>query len=200
MFYNADDILKIQVGPLLAQTTETYAHETKGLATQDGRPVAGRFTVKEEEDGKYKSITFTSCKTFRSQDLPEQSRIYGLSQPMSTEPTTSVKVYITDATGHIVSKLEADVTFTPITGKIAFDENAILDPTTVSAPGLISMSITPAHDLSERSAPSLTIELPPDFKVDDQCAPPTGNDELGAGRTCISDKTKNTITIENLVA
>ena len=156
MFYNADDILKIQVGPLLAQTTETYAHSTKGAATEGGLPVAGRFTVKEEEDGEYKSITFNSCSGFRSQDLPEQSRIYGLSQPMSTEPTTSVKVYITDATGNIVSELESDVTFTPITGEIAFGP-ATIDPTTVSAPGLVSMSITPAHDLSPLTAPSLTI-------------------------------------------
>ena len=176
--------------------------------------VAGRFTVKEEGavDGEeYKSITFTSCATFRSQHLPEKSRIYGLSQPLSTEPTSSIKVYIADgASGEQVAKLEAGVTFTPIPGSITFGA-ASLAPTTVSAAGYVSMAMTPAHDLSAQSAPSLTIEFPADMRVGATCTPPTNNDELGLGiekdasgrritkRTCSSDTIKNIITIDNLV-
>lgn len=197
-YYDADDILKIQVGPLFAQRTETYTHATRGQATDGGRAVAGRFTVQEEAGGEYKSITFTSCATFRSQHLPEKSRIYGLSQPASTEPTSSIKVYIADASGQVVSELEAGVTFTPIPGSIAFGA-ASLTPTTVSAAGYVSMAMSPAHDLSAQSAPSLAIEFPADMRVGATCTSPTNNDVLGAGRTCLSDTIKNIIIIENLV-
>jgi len=98
----------------------------------------------------------------------------------------------------VVSKLEAGVTFTPIPGSITFGA-ASLTPTTVSAAGYVSMAMTPAHALSAQSAPSLTIEFPADMRVRAICTPPTKNDVLGVGRTCLSDTIKNIITIENLV-
>lgn len=98
----------------------------------------------------------------------------------------------------MVTKLESDVTFTPTAGTLSFGK-ATLAPTTVSAPGYISMVITPAHGLIPSDSPSLAIELPVDFEVDGRCLGPTKNDALGTGRTCTGDPTKNSITVESLV-
>ena len=140
----------------------------------------------------YKSITFTSCETFRSQERPEATRIYGLTQPSSTETTSSIHVYIVDSDGHTIAYLDSGVTFEPVTGPLTV-VSASLEPTTVSALASFTWTVRPAHGLSAAAAPSLTFVLPWDFTVQTECSIDSGS------RTCSGDPSRNAITVYSLV-
>lgn len=109
-------------------------------------------TAKDSKTGltiNYKSITFTSCATFRPQDRPESTRIHGLKQPRSTKPTSSIRVYIKDSAGpngNIIAYMDSGATFTPTAGPLTVVA-ATLAPTTVSALTSFTWSIRPAHGL-----------------------------------------------------
>ena len=140
----------------------------------------------------YKSITFTSCETFRSQERPEATRIYGLTQPRSTRPTSSIHVYIVDSYGNTVAYVDSGVTFEPVTGPLTV-VSASLDPTTVSALASFTWTVRPLHGLSAADAPSLTFVLPWDFTVQEECSIAEGS------RTCAGDPARNAITVYSLV-
>jgi hypothetical protein len=50
----------------------------------------------------------------------------------------------------------------------------------------LTFVLQPDHDLFDSESPSLTMELPEDFIVQDSCEPlsPADNDALGDKRTC----------------
>lgn len=77
-----------------------------------------KFVVKSELNGAYKSVTFRTCTTYRTQDYSETSRIDGMKQPRSTEETSSIKIYIRDQDHHINVAAESGITFKPFVGSL----------------------------------------------------------------------------------
>ena len=71
-FYDADAITSVRTGSLFGQMAETY-YPAGGSG--EGSKI---FTIQSEAGGAYKSVTFASCATFRTQEAPETSRIVGL--------------------------------------------------------------------------------------------------------------------------
>ena len=112
-FYNADDIASIRVGALFATSAETFF--PAGSGTSAARKY---FTVAKEQGGTYKSVSFSTCVDPRP-IRPETSSIWGLRQPRSTKPTSSIKVFISDAAGNLVAFLDQGVTFAPLVGTLA---------------------------------------------------------------------------------
>jgi len=90
-FYDAAQIVDVRTGALFAQTNEHHrpAKPTSGaIAASFAEPgallgsesVGSKFVLKEEAGG-YKSVSFSSCTTFRGHEAPEVTRIHGLLQP-----------------------------------------------------------------------------------------------------------------------
>ena len=90
-FYGAAQIVDVGTGALFAQTNELHrpAKPTSGaIAASFAEPgallgsesVGSKFVLKEEAGG-YKSVSFSSCTTFRGHEAPEVTRIHGLLQP-----------------------------------------------------------------------------------------------------------------------
>ena len=136
-------------------------------------------------------MTFLSCEDFRDKDKPETSRIEGLNQPRSTKPTTSLKVRIADELGDDIAYLDEGILFEPSPGDLSV-VSATFEPSEVSALTTFSWTVRPSHDLFAADTPSLTIEFPADFIVQDECTPPEG-------KTCAVSQVQNSITIYDII-
>ena len=91
-FFDAAQIVDVRTGALFAQTNEHHrpANPASGAiaASLDeasafvdtSQNIGSKFVLKEEAGG-YKSVSFSSCPTFRGHEAPEVTRIHGLLQP-----------------------------------------------------------------------------------------------------------------------
>lgn len=122
-FFDAAAIREVRTGSLFSKISVAY--------TSDNSDPGKRFTLKEEEGG-YKSVTFTSCPEFRREGVPESTRITGLRQPLTVEETKSIKVYVRDDQGQIVVFADSGVTVLPTAGTLEH-VSTVHSPTTVSA-------------------------------------------------------------------
>lgn len=114
--------------------------------------------------GGYKEVAFTSCSTFRGQTAPEATRIEGLKQPPSTQPTPSLQIHLHDAGGEPIASIVSGVGFTPMAGTLSI-EPPTLTQTVISSLATLTWTIYPGHGLSAASSPSVTVVLPSDYVV-----------------------------------
>lgn len=124
------------------------------------------------EEGKYKSVTFSSCPEFRRGGVPESTRITGLKQPHTNEETKSIKVYIRDELDHVIVQKEESLTFFANFGTIEHVETSH-SPTTVSALSYFTFEIKPAHSLIETEDPMVKVIFPKELEVQGVCDKPT---------------------------
>ena len=208
-FYDAAQIVDVRTGALFAQTNEHHRPATPAagaVAASLAQPGAllgsetegSKFVLKEEAGG-YKSVSFSSCATFRGHQAPEVTRIHGLSQPLSTQPTPSVQVHITDIRGEPIASITSGVTFTPVTGGLVI-KHPTLDKSVVSSLASLSWTIVPDHALAAADAPSVTVKLPLDYVVQSTCELPPSKGAKPSPRKCTVDQITNSITIEQLVS
>ena len=208
-FYDAAQIVDVRTGALFAPTNEHHrpANPASGaIAASFAEPgallgaasVGSKFVLKEEAGG-YKSVSFSSCTTFRGHEAPEVTRIRGLVQPRSTQPTPSVQVHITDIKGEPIASVTAGVTFTPVAGGLTV-KRPTLDKSVVSSLASLSWTIVPDHALAAADAPSVTVTLPPDYVVQSTCELPPSKGAKPSPRKCSVDQITNSITIEQLVS
>lgn len=208
-FYDAAQVVDVRTGALFAQTNEHHrpAKPAVGaIAASMAEPgallgsasIGSKFVLKEEAGG-YKSVSFSSCTTFRGHKAPEVTRIHGLSQPWSTQPTPSVQVHITDIHGEPIASVTSGVTFTPVTGGLTI-KRPTLDKSVVSSLASLSWTIVPDHALTAADAPSVTVKLPLDYIVQSTCELPPSKGAKPSPRKCTVDPITNSITIEQLVS
>jgi hypothetical protein len=180
-FFNAALIESVRTGSLFSLTSETFYSATSGRSSKV-------FTLKDEADG-YRSVTFATCPGFRSQEAPETSLIVGLRLPTSTQESKSVKVFIYDSTGTLVTFADHGLTFAATSGSLEI-VSAIHSPTVVSSLSYFSWSIKPSHSLSQTDNPVVKIQFPPEFKVQHFCDKPS---------TCTSNQVENSLSVTNLI-
>lgn len=110
-FYDAEKITKIGTGDLFGVRYKEFTPADSISPTN--------FVVKEElTPVGYKSITFNSCDKFRSNAASEITRIFGLTQPFSTELTKPIIVYIFDSAGNKNAELLQGAVFQPQQGNL----------------------------------------------------------------------------------
>ena len=212
-FFDAAQIVDVRTGALFAQTNEHHrpANPASGaiaasldeasMFVDTSQNVGSKFVLKEEAGG-YKSVSFSSCPTFRGHEAPEVTRIRGLTQPRSTQSTPSVQVHIADVHGSLdepIASVTAGVTFTPAAGGLTI-KRPTLDKSVVSSLASLSWTIVPDHALAAADAPSVTVKLPPDYIVQSTCELPPSKGAKPSPRKCTVDQITNSITIEQLVS
>ena len=161
-YYDAEEVTRITTGGLFAGRKSSYSKGTEATTKT--------FSVTSKENGAYKALSFRSCEDFRSQGPSESTRIEGLTQPKSTQRTSSLKIFILEGEGEgqVVATLDQGVTFKPLLGAIKFN-TASMTPTTVLISTAITLSFSPNHGLPASMSPLIKISFPEDYVVQKEC-------------------------------